>query len=218
MATAQQIASPGVYITDDVGLEVTDGSASRVQLGLLPSGQYGLQLTGANLSGQISGSPPSIVTGTAGAQLTNNGLEVSDGTHLRVTVGNIGSSYGLKVLSSDGSTVIIDGTSDMFKIVATGTLTTPTNGAVPVTNTASVTLSTGLTYSPASLWYQQDSGGSDVTPVLVVTNLGAVAQYNWAFVKVVNTNQTLAECVAFSVLNSVLAYTFRYYVLVETGF
>lgn len=31
-------------------------------------------------------------------------------------------SYGLKVISSDGTTVIIDGTSAMFRILATGTL------------------------------------------------------------------------------------------------
>ena len=70
MATAQQIASAGAYATDDVGLEVTDGTSSRAQLGKLPGG-----------------------------------------------------TYGLRVVSSDGSTVIIDGTSDMFKIAASGTLT-----------------------------------------------------------------------------------------------
>jgi hypothetical protein len=68
MATTQQIASAGAYITDDVGVEVTDGTSSRVQMGKLPSGQY-----------------------------------------------------GLRVVSSDGTTVIIDGTSDVFKIVASGT-------------------------------------------------------------------------------------------------
>jgi hypothetical protein len=129
MATAAQKASPGVYVTDDIGLEVTDGSASRIQLGLLPNGSYGMQVVGANLSGSISGSPPSIVLGTAGAQLTDKGLEVSDGTNKRVTVGNIGSSYGLKVIAADGTTVIIDGSSNMFKIVASGSLSqTVANG------------------------------------------------------------------------------------------
>lgn len=86
-------------------------------------------------------------------------------------------------------------------------------------NTNSVTLSTGLVYSPASLWFQQDSLGSDPTPVLVVTTAGAVAQYNaGATAKVTGGNQTFLEAFAFSVLNSVFAYTFRYYVLVETGF
>ena len=38
MATAAQIASAGTYITDDVGVEVTDGSVSRVQLGQFAAG------------------------------------------------------------------------------------------------------------------------------------------------------------------------------------
>ncbi len=59
-------------------------------------------------------------------QITDRGIEVADGTNSRVQLGDIsaaknGSSYGLKVISSDGSTVIIDGSSDMFRIAATGT-------------------------------------------------------------------------------------------------
>ena len=49
MATAQQIASPGVWITDDVGVEIVDGLASRVMLGLLPDGSYGLRVNGGAL-------------------------------------------------------------------------------------------------------------------------------------------------------------------------
>jgi len=41
----------------------------------------------------------------------------------RVQLGKLPSGdYGLRVVSSDGSTVIIDGTSNMFKIAANGTL------------------------------------------------------------------------------------------------
>jgi hypothetical protein len=81
MTTPQQNASPGVYVTDDVGLEITDGSVSRVQLGLLPTGGAG--------------------------------------------------TYGLRVVTAAGAFVIIDGTSDIFKIGATGTVTIvsgPANG------------------------------------------------------------------------------------------
>jgi hypothetical protein len=49
MATAQQIASPGVWITDDVGVEIVDGLASRVMLGLLPDGSYGLRVNSGAL-------------------------------------------------------------------------------------------------------------------------------------------------------------------------
>src|SRR5438309_2562414 len=87
MATADQIASAGVYATDDVGLEVTDGTNVRAQLGLLP----------------LPGNP-----------------------------------YGLRVISSDGSTVIIDATSDVFKISASGT--TSTTAAAHNSNATDVTL------------------------------------------------------------------------------
>lgn len=98
MATSQQVASPGVYVSDDIGLEVTDGTSSRVQLGLLPSG-----------------------------------------------------TYGLRVVSSDGVTVIVDGTSDMFKIVAVGTITSA--GTANTNTTAQVTLTAlgALTVTPAHL-------------------------------------------------------------------
>jgi hypothetical protein len=50
MATTQQIASPGTYFTNDVGVEVTDGTYSRVKIGVVipganPSNAYGLGFT-----------------------------------------------------------------------------------------------------------------------------------------------------------------------------
>lgn len=75
MASADEIASAATYITDDVGLEVTDGS------------------------------------------------------HVRVQIGNLGGGdYGLKVISADGSTVIIDGTSDIFKIATSFTTSATRTG------------------------------------------------------------------------------------------
>jgi hypothetical protein len=66
------------------------------------------------------------------------GITVADAAGVtRVQMGQIGTSfgqnYGLKVIGPDGQTVIIDGTSDIFKIAATGTAamnlpaTTPDN-------------------------------------------------------------------------------------------
>jgi hypothetical protein len=58
----------------------------------------------------------------------------------RVRVGKLPSGdYGLRVVSADGATVIIDGTSNMFKISATGTLTI-TLAAGDMTNSAEITL------------------------------------------------------------------------------
>lgn len=53
-----------------------------------------------------------------------DGISVADALGVeRVRLGRIsGTDYGLKVVSSDGATVIIDGSSNMFKIAASGTL------------------------------------------------------------------------------------------------
>jgi hypothetical protein len=64
-------------------------------------------------------------------------LKVFDASnHARVVLGDISaaedeSDFGLKVTSSDGTTVIIDGTSDIFKIVTSGTVSTAWPAAAP---------------------------------------------------------------------------------------
>jgi hypothetical protein len=103
MTTAAQNLDPGVYVTNDVGLEVTDGIRSRVQIGHL------------------------VATG----------------------------DFGIRVVSSDGTTVIIDGTSDMFRISVTGTLATTWPTITNSTNFADIAL-TGLgtfgSVPPAVMW------------------------------------------------------------------
>ena len=71
------------------------------------------------------------------------GVSVSDATGAqRVLLGMIGTpaspDYGLKVISADGTTVVIDGTSDMFKIMATGTQTQAFPGSGSNTNFATI--------------------------------------------------------------------------------
>jgi hypothetical protein len=86
---------------------------------------------------------------------TSAGIVVSDANAVdRVLLGDLGNNdYGLKVTSSDGSTVIIDGTSDMFRIVASGTLTATFNAA-PSAHISTVTLSSLGSFStqPVVLW------------------------------------------------------------------
>jgi len=284
MATPQQIASPGVYVTDDIGLEVVDGTASRVQLGLLSNGSYGLQVNGPNLSGAISGSPPSIVTGTAGAQftdkgiqvsdgsvvratlghlasgdyglqvsggaisgelggsppavvaanagtqLTNKGVEVSDGTNVRVTLGQISATptYGLKVVSSDGTTVIIDGTSDMFKISASGTVQTAAF-VRPGTTQASVTLLLGMTYAPSFIYLDQYSTGIGARSGIYFTwdsvmgsaTQGQVTASYSLDVQTVSTNQTFVQATTTAAgifAGTEVARTYRYFILTEVAF
>jgi hypothetical protein len=79
---------------------------------------------------------------------TGGGFSISDrdGTE-RVVIGRIASNpddYGIKIISSDGDTVILDGVSNVFKIAATGTLSVAFPGSAGASNESSVTLP-GLT-------------------------------------------------------------------------
>lgn len=143
-------------------------------------------------------------------QITDRGLEVGDGTNSRVQLGDISaakdkSSYGLKVVSSDGSTVIIDGTSDMFKISASGTLSKATNtgdnsviaettlaglGALAAppahvsylglsnvgTNSGRGTLGTYIALNAIG-WVAGSSGGSPTNPAVTPTIIGEMHTY-----------------------------------------
>jgi len=67
--------------------------------------------------------------GASNAYVNGTGLHVTDGNVERVRVGDVstagdGSAFGLQIFDPGGpnGTVIIDGTSDMFRISATGTL------------------------------------------------------------------------------------------------
>ena len=119
MATASQIASAGTYITDDVGVEITDGSNVRAQLGKL-------------------------------------------GTN----------SFGLKVISSDGSTVIVDGTSDMFKIAAQGTISVTTSAVN--TRAATAVSITALGTQSSTLAHQCFVGVSGGANHLSFSNNGVI--------------------------------------------
>jgi hypothetical protein len=81
------------------------------------------QPAGALSSGQLGGGSNAYVDGDA--------VKVVDAAgNIRVYLGNIpNGDYGLQVISSDGSTVIIDGTSDVFKILASGVFSDTNPGA-----------------------------------------------------------------------------------------
>lgn len=83
----------------------------------------------------------------------------------RVLLGNLGTDdapdYGLRVKSSDGTTVIIDGTSDIFKIAESGTLSLSVVNNSSGSTTASITsgnLAMGNIYhtqvGPVKQWYE----------------------------------------------------------------
>jgi hypothetical protein len=101
-----------------------------------PSAQAG---SGGSLAGVDTAYAPTVAMGAAGLFITDGAIQVTNA----------------------GSTVIIDGTSNMFKIAATGTQTV----AFPVadaSNTVEVTLTALGTYTvpPAMLWMSYFSSGA----------------------------------------------------------
>ena len=112
---------------------------------------------------------PYIVDGTYGLisspEAGTAGIGVADASGVtRVQVGMIGTytaqTYGIKVVSSDGSTVIIDGTSNMFKIATSGT-GSKTSGVGPIGRIGSLAVTLSglgqyLVSLPALLTYEGD--------------------------------------------------------------
>lgn len=130
--------------------------------------------------------------------------------------------YGLLVRNA-GSTVIIDGTSNMHKIVATGTLQTPsfTNSA-GASSQATVTLATGLTTASAYAGYiNRNVGlGSFKTLYLVVTwSTSNIEDGFDLWTEVVNTNETKVTATTSTSRTSgtTAARDYRYYIYKETA-
>jgi hypothetical protein len=157
----------------------------------------------------------------------------------RVTLGDISvaqddSDFGLKVVASDGTTVIIDGTSDVFKITATGTtsLTVPANSSA----TTSVSLP-GLgtvTLAPAHACYIGDTSGAGANKFLgnySNTSLGWIAATSGGATTTQSTVSALHARAGCTVVSSTVTvnilgvnatgasqdFFVRYYTLLETG-
>lgn len=148
---------------------------------------------------------------------------------VRVLLGNIGTDqdpdYGLIVTSSDGSTVIIDGTSDMFRIDATGTLST--SGAGTGTAHASVDLTTGLLDIPTCLIFEEftDSlfgfNAGEPASALVLTAAGLVSflYEGWAEITAVTgVTKVVVQTSATTAGAGGRGGAYRYYVLEQVAF
>jgi hypothetical protein len=143
---------------------------------------------------------------------------------VRVLLGDISaagddSSFGLQVVSSDGTTVIIDGTSDMFKIAATGTLSTPA-ATGPGFSRAQVDLATGLTYNPMGIAYVGVSLSQPCLAMVWDSATGLISDtYELLDLQVVSGNQTRVRVQTTTSRTGAgfLDYTYRYYVLQETA-
>jgi hypothetical protein len=132
--------------------------------------------------------------------------------------------YGLKVVSSDGATVVIDGTSNMFKIAASGTLaiTPPAAGAA---TQASVTLSTGFAYGPTLLGFLEIAGTAwtDILPWIFINDAtGAVRDLVFMYLSFTTSPDINTVFVEWKSPSGLFAgggdKTTRYFVLKEAAF
>lgn len=147
---------------------------------------------------------------------------------VRARLGMIGTTqspdYGLKVTSSDGATVIIDGTSDIFKITATGVLNT--SGAGTGTATASVLLGITATNIPTNLVWEEfnDAGtgfnAAEISNAMVVTAAGAVAflYEGWAELNGTSNVVVIVRTTATTAGAGGRVGNYRYYTLQEAAF
>lgn len=120
------------------------------------------------------------------------------------------------------ATVIIDGTSNVFKIAATGTLTPPAISSGPAESSAQVTLATGLTFVPAHLGYvNYGAGQARMLPYTIANWLGDGVGIDWYYmeVAVVNTDETRVTAeMKTRRAGGLSALPHRYYVLQEVAF
>lgn len=132
--------------------------------------------------------------GAGRVHVRSDGVHVSDEAETdRVHLGKLADgNYGLQV-TNPGGTVIIDGTSNMFKIAATGFLSVAgCNGAAGYcVTTVTTDLATGLTTAPAFLGFRGSGSTAETLPLVQFSAAtGApIAQYRMS-AGVVNTNQT----------------------------
>ncbi len=204
-----------VYVDPD-GVKVTNGTDDRIELGRLSDGTYGLRVR----TGKLGSGTQTVVD--------DNGVAVTTGGVERVRLGALGGGdYGLKVVNA-GTTVIIDGSSNMFKIAATGTfsVTGCDGSAVACTASNSVTIATGLSVVPAhTVFMEYVTGRSVALPRLTtiespsVGDFGSIVDSYRAFTEVVLTNQTkvTVEWLAYNVNRAAVSFTFRYYIFQEVG-
>lgn len=147
----------------------------------------------------------------------------------RVTLGQIADGpppdFGLKVVSSDGATTIIDGTSDMFKIAATGTITQgwPAAGndsANSVTLTALGTFAVLPAMLFSQVWDNANTSNQRRLDNWFANNLttGALVYRTYSEVFLNGSSQVVVAIHANSItLNPGGTAAGRYYVLIEVG-
>lgn len=227
LAAGVELAIPQARLTAD-GLEIHDGTIQRAMFGHLGAGVYGAKLVASDGTAVFDGSqlqmskaigrlPAGVELGRAETNISAAGMRVRFNTIDRVTLGDLGSGdFGLKVVAEDGATVIVDGKSNMFKIAASGTLsssTGPNNSSV----TLSTTYATGLTSAPMHTGSAAFAFG--LLPYIgLMPDLTTVADLIVQHTKVVNTNQTEVQAKYVSPADrSATAWSVKHYIYKEAA-
>lgn len=167
--------------------------------------------------------PGELLDQSVGAtQIADNAVTTPKLIANAVVTGKIASGVsvtGMLVISNASGTVIIDGTSDMFRIIATGTGTVagPNGSSGSVASTVNnITVATGLTYPPAYLTYVETGGGvAQQIPAVVSFVTDGTPQITFVTsVSVVNGNQTRHQvsCYATANLSGDPDIPYRYYI------
>lgn len=170
------------------------------------------------------GVQPDSHKGTVIDEVRSNGT--TDDASVIIDRGGITVTNGAITVTNPGGTVIIDGTSDMFRIAATGTVLVPKLTKVAA-NYASTQVHTGLTYDPMSDWSikRPQSSGDWVQklPYSEVGHSGLTLRYWHGRARVTRTDwtevQAAMETTAPPLAGSQAGgkYLFRYYILELTA-
>lgn len=168
-----------------------------------PGGAFGELGGGINPAGFAS----NVDNETADVIIDKDGITVIEGA---ITVTNA------------GATVIIDGSSNMFKIASTGTRSFAGPNGSPAETTSTVDVATGFDYTPAFQVYLTNSAGVQGSAWHTGhADVGATAlftQWRYAEASYLATNQTRMRFFwfGFGDYSAVTSY-FRYYILQEAG-
>jgi hypothetical protein len=146
------------------------------------------------------------------------------GGGVTIDYGGITITNGALVVSNPGGTVIIDGTSDLLKIVATGTIATSNVGGTPQKVQATATVATGITGIPANQFYDEFYDGvyncSELCPCQVITSAGDIAFEFEGWTRDLGSGNTgiVVQTYATTSGGGGTAATYRYYIFKEVSF
>jgi hypothetical protein len=162
---------------------------------------------------------PELITDAAAGATVQNVENVPatvtvDATGLTVIDGAI-------TVSNPEGTVIIDGTGDMFRIIASGTISTLTFSN-PGFYTSLITLETGLNYAPAFAAFLATTGGNAYPVPYTQIGSGSGAHVDWYWEVWIHATGIGTTELTATVRSSVASgttpgYTFRYYIFEQTA-